>query len=244
MKVVAILQARIASTRLPGKIMLPLGGRPMIEQIYLRVKRATNLDRVIVAIPKGTWNAMRDAYIPFNDFFLYDGDENDLVGRYLACVTQHQADIVVRIPCDNPCVDPDYIDDAVRRYLTTPSIFFSNTTDYVGATAVDGIGAEVFSVSRLRWLDQRVGDRADWREHPHRYFEAHGLYTLPTADLRLDVNTQEDYEYIRDLYDQMGSSDFSSQQAVNYLLTQEAQHEGIQSSGSVDRGPRPERTRL
>jgi len=244
MKVVGIIQARMGSTRLPGKMLLPLAGLPLIERVVERVQRATQLDEIVLAVPAQDTEAFRPSVSGRVWLYGYPGEESDLIDRYLCVARSHRADVIVRIPGDNPCVDPEYIDDAVRRYLTTPSIFFSNTTDYVGPTAVDGIGAEVFSVSRLRWLDQRVGDRADWREHPHRYFEAHGLYTLPKADLRLDVNTQEDYEYIRDLYDQMGSSDFSSQQAVNYLLTQEAQHEGIQSSGSVDRGPRPERTRL
>jgi spore coat polysaccharide biosynthesis protein SpsF (cytidylyltransferase family) len=231
MKIVGIIQARMGSTRLPGKMLLPLAGAPVIQRVLERVQRATMLDEIVLAAPAKDVDAFRASVSGRVWLYGYPGDEADLIDRYRCVAWSHRADVIVRIPGDNPCVDPDYIDDAVRRYLTTPSIFFSNTTDYVGPTAVDGIGAEVFSLSRLAWLDQRVGDRADWREHPHRYFEAYGLYTLPKADLRLDVNTQEDYEYIRDLYDQMGSADFSSQQAVDYLLTKEAQNgQGIQSS--------------
>lgn len=245
MKIIAIIQARLGSTRLPGKMLLPLAGAPLIQRVIERVKRSTLLDEVVLAVPARDASAF--AAVAYGQVWLfgYPGKEADVLNRYVCAATNHLADVVVRIPGDNPCLDPDYLDDAIRRYLTSPVIYHSNTTDYVGPVAVDGIGAEVCSLSRLKWLDHRVGDRADWREHPHRYFEAQGLLTLPKADLRLDVNTQEDYEYISDLYAHMASADFSSQQAVDYLLTKEAAHgKRIESSGSVDGGPRPERTRL
>ncbi len=226
MKIVAIIQARMGSTRLPGKMLLHLAGAPLVQRVLERVKRATMIDEMVLAVPS------RDApvFAPSANgrawLYAYPGDENNVLDRYLCAAESPGADVIVRIPGDNPCVDPEYLDQAVREYLRTPYLYYSNTTDYVGDTAVDGIGAEVVSVSRLKWLDQRVGDRADWREHPHRYFEAQGLITLPKADLRLDVNTQEDYEYIRALYEAMGSADFSSQQAVDYLMTKEVSHGG------------------
>jgi spore coat polysaccharide biosynthesis protein SpsF (cytidylyltransferase family) len=229
------------STRLPGKIMLPLAGRPMIEQIYVRVKRATTVDRVIVAIPKGSWNEMRGAYIPFNDFFLFEGDESDLVARYLACATRHQADLIVRIPCDNPCVDPVYIDEAVQCYQHHAAIFLSNAdrafvvhdqTSYL----IDGIGCEVFSLSRLQWLEERTRYpglthtcemlNLNQREHLHQFFHEKHLVsrpyaeiveTQPHATLRLDVNTQADYEFVKDIYDHFQRNDFTTAEVVAYL---------------------------
>ena len=226
MKIVAILQARMGSTRLPGKIMLPLAGRPMLEQLYRRVTRATTLDQVIIAMPTGSWNAIRDAYMPFEAVSLHEGEEDDLVARYLACATRHQADVIVRIPCDNPCVDPAYLDAAVRAYLRDPCVYYSNTTAYVGDVAVDGIGAEVLSMSRLQWLDQRTQGHALWREHPHRYFEECGLLQVPKADLRLDVNTLEDYERIARLYTHFGHNRFTSTESVTYY--QEVSHAPVQ----------------
>jgi len=223
LRTIAILQARINSTRLHGKIMLPLLGRPMIEQIYTRVSRATTLNRVIVAIPKGTWNDMREAVIPFNDFFLFDGDENDLVARYLACATLHQADVIVRIPCDNPCVDPASIDKAVQWYREWGCTFLSNTTDRVHGQWLDGVGAEVFSRSRLQWLEEKTRGHPEWREHPHRYFyERGGSSTIftPGRDektFRLDVNTQADYDFINSIYDHFQRNDFTATEIVASL---------------------------
>jgi len=217
MKVVAIIQARMGSTRLPGKIMLPLADRPLIEQLYSRVKRAVSVSRVILAIPTGTWNEMRDAYIPFGDFFLFDGDEHDLVARHLACAERYQADVIVRIPGDNPCVDPAYIDRAVTQWFEDLSPFVTNTTAGHAGLWIDGIGAEVFSVSRLRWLDRATAHHTDrsLREHPHKYFCA----SLPAADIRLDVNTQADYEFISDIYNHFGHNRFTTADVVAYLET-------------------------
>lgn len=217
MKTVAIIQARMGSTRLPGKVMLPLLGVPVIEQIYRRVSRSMGLARVVVAIPRKDYPAMRDAYIPFQDWFLYDGDEADLVGRYLACATRMQADLMVRVPGDNPCVDPAYIDAAVAAYQRDPFVYYSNTTAYVGDVAVDGIGVEVCSYSRLQWLDQRTQGCPDWREHPHRYFMDSRLLALPKADVRLDVNTQAEYEFIADLYAHFQRNDFTAQEVLTLI---------------------------
>ena len=219
MKIVAILQARMGSTRLPGKVLLPLAGETMLDNIWARVMRASRIDRLVVAIPKSDFNAMRVTRIPFLDWFLYDGDECDLVGRYLAAATQHDADLIVRIPCDNPCIDPEYIDQAITRYLKAPTVFFSNTTDRCGDYWVDGIGAEVFSVNRLQWLDQITQGHPDWREHPHLYFRDHGLGWLPKADIRLDVNTQADFDFLRDIYDHFGHHRFTTEDVVTYLVT-------------------------
>jgi spore coat polysaccharide biosynthesis protein SpsF (cytidylyltransferase family) len=236
-RIVAILQARLGSTRLPGKVLLPLAGKPMLQNIIERVQRATTIDAVVVTYPLGDGAALvpildacrqrnAEGYATKQVFgSQWWDDPNDLVGRYLQAAITHNADLVVRIPCDNPCVDPEYLDDAVRTYLRDPFIYYSNTTAYVDDVAVDGVGAEVFSVSRLKWLDQRVGDRADWREHPHRYFESCGLLSLPTAPLRLDVNTQQEYECIAEIYAHFGHNHFTSADILTYLATKEAPHE-------------------
>lgn len=221
MNVVAIIQARMNSTRLPGKIMLPLAGRPLIEQLYNRVKRATKVDRVIVAIPKGTWNDMRDAVIPFNDFFLFDGDENDLVARYLACAIRHQADLIVRVPGDNPCVEPEYIDAIIEAYWAWPQVFATNTIVQVGDKLIDGLGAEVMSLSRLKWLERVTRGNALYREHPHMLFsdQKQWIWSEVLQSIRLDVNDQADYEFIKDIYDHIWPSNhnFTISDILAYL---------------------------
>src|SRR3972149_11126792 len=122
MRTVAIVQSRMGSTRLPGKAMLPLAGKSMTQNIIERVQRATKLDDVVLAFP----DTRTEADTTFADLAVRCGcsyyrgtgiDENDLVGRYLGAAEMYHADIVVRIPGDNPCVDGEFIDEAIEHYL-------------------------------------------------------------------------------------------------------------------------------
>src|SRR5262245_40545029 len=113
-RVVAIIQARLDSTRLPNKVLLPLAGKSMLQNVIERVKRAKNLDRVIVATT-GIVNRLGEicfeCKVPAADWY---GDENDLIGRYSWCARAYRADYVVRIGADNPCVEPEAIDSLVE----------------------------------------------------------------------------------------------------------------------------------
>lgn len=239
MRIVAILQARMGSTRLPGKSMLPLAGKPMVTNIVERVCRATRLDAVVLAYPLADHDAMMTALDQRADderdrpigIYASQDPEQDLVARYLSAATAHSADLIVRICCDNPCIEPEYIDEAIRQYRLFPSVYYSNTTDAVsrGSFAegtfhnifVDGIGCEVFSISRLKWLDDdtRAYPVEGQREHIHRRFQdaAHGGFTLLPADIRLDVNTEADYLFIKDIYDHFGHNRFHITDVLDYL---------------------------
>jgi spore coat polysaccharide biosynthesis protein SpsF len=209
MKVVAILQQRMGSTRLPGKALLPLAGKSMTENIIERVRRAKRLDDVVLAVPPKDENAFASMPCRIHAPLV---DEHDLVGRYLVTAERCHADIIVRVPCDNPCIEPEYIDKAVDEYMRGQYVFYSNTTDAVRThgggkgewTYIDGIGAEVFSMSRLKWLDVQTKGQAHLREHPHKKFN----FELPSCDYRLDVNDMEDYDTIKNIYDFFGCNKF------------------------------------
>lgn len=214
MRVVAILQARTGSTRLPNKVLLPLAGKSMLQNIVERVRRSTRLDDIVVAIPSSDHGKI-------GNYRMYEHhDESDLVGRYLAAARAYNADVIVRIPCDNPCIDPVYIDAAIEAYEQYPFIYYSNTTAKVGVDVVDGVGVEVFSRSRLEWLHRRTKGNPVWREHPHKYFEECGLLELPRATVRLDVNTEEDYRFLSAIYDHFGHNRFTTEEVLGFLTTQ------------------------
>lgn len=220
MKVVAILQARMNSTRLPGKMLLPLCGAPLVQRVIERVQRAKKIDEVVLAVPHGDWPLI-DLAIDLCKVMNPIVYEEDLVGRYLAAAVFHQADIIVRIPCDNPCVQPEYIDAAVTRYMEGAYTFLTNTTAYVQNVFVDGLGCEVLSVSRLKWLDAATAGNPVWREHPHQWFYDKLVCDEVEADIRLDVNTLEDYLFIKNMYDVLYPThpNFTIQDILAYLET-------------------------
>ena len=186
--------------------MLPLAGAPMTQRLIERVKRAVLLDDIMLAVPHEVDSPLPRVAIESGVKWHYyvDEDSNDLVGRYTAAAAFSDADLIVRIPGDNPCIEPSIIDQAIEQYKQYPHIYFSNTTAPIECNGkrfyVDGLGCEVFSRSRLKWLNERTHGCPDWREHPHQYFYDHGVLSHIKADLRLDVNTQTDYEYIADVY--------------------------------------------
>jgi len=232
MRVVAILQARINSSRLPGKMLLPILNKPLVQHVIERTRRATKLDFVVLAYPLADHEAfapvlksLRNTFgVPLGSY-AGQGDENDLVSRYLGAATAYGADVIVRIPCDNPCVDPKYIDTAIETYLLSPSVFYTNTTGLHWDVALDGVGCEVFSMSRLKWMDQHSQGNSDKREHPHLCFRKYRDYDLPEATILLDVNTQADYEFIRNIYDHFGHNRFTTAEILGALTTKEVSHE-------------------
>ena len=234
MRVVAILQARMGSTRLKNKMLLPLCGKPMVQHVIERVRRATKLDFVVLAYPLHDNPAFKPILNSFVDTpgvplgsWAGQGDENDLIQRYLGAATAYGADIIVRIPCDNACVQAEMIDAAVASYLARPQIYVStmywHPHDRVYA---DGLGAEVFSMSRLKWLDKATEGQASYREHPHLFFqdqhvidgwEQYQRHANHRETIRLDVNTHADYEFIKDIYDHFGHNRFTASDILAYL---------------------------
>lgn len=232
MKIVAILQARLGSTRLKNKMLLPLAGAPLVQRVCERVSRSTKLDTVVLAIPSRDL----DAFAPIAGatgvwLYPYPGDDMDLVGRYYSAAQAFDADLIVRVPCDNPCVQAEYIDAAIMRYLAVPQVFVSTTVlCWQNHQYIDGLGAEVFSMSRLKWLDQATQGQPNYREHPHLLFqdqhliEAWEQYQYEAnhrETIRLDVNSQSDYEFIADIYDALYPKNphFTIEDILAYLET-------------------------
>lgn len=217
MKIVCVVQARLNSTRLPRKVLLQLAGKTMLWNMLERVKRSVKLDEVVCAVPADDAYVLMHAIPPGVFLAQIEGDENDLVMRHLAAAESRKADIVVRLPSDNAMPDPAFIDDAIDSYLTELHPFYSNTTAWCGAQYVDGIGCEVISISRLKWLDKRTQGHTDWREHPHKWFVDSGVVKLPTADVRLEVNTQADYDFIASIYNHFQHNRFTTAEVLDYL---------------------------
>lgn len=228
LNIIALVQARRDSTRLPEKVALPLAGEPLLQRVVERARRATLIQKVVVICPhddlgwiSGLLSGDRCVYAP-------DVPDDDLVARHLAAAEAFNADIICRIPSDNPCVEPGYIDEAVRTYRAYPLPFYSNTTVGLQGRWIDGLGAEVLSASRLRWLDLNTATLSAYREHPHRLFyeqaERHPEwfgFPVSAPTLRLDVNTQADYEFIKYIYEHVypTTPDFTIADVLAYLAT-------------------------
>ena len=228
----AIIQARMGSTRLPGKSVMDISGKPMVWHVIERVKRAKSLDGVIVALPDEPEIAkILDAIVECGvSIAIVPGDPNDLLSRYVNTAHMFGIGTVVRVPGDNPCIDPDEIDRIVGHYHQLKKPVGQWLTSNLDRNIFNngypgGLGAEVYDAWFLHWLHTNVAD-IELREHPHRWaFDKNRIRTIecPPAfrrpDLRFDVNTQEDLEYIRSIYNGVYEQkpDFHAADIIEYL---------------------------
>lgn len=217
MRTIAVIQARLNSTRLPRKILLPIAGKSMLQNIVERVQRAKLIDRTIVACPMNDWRTI--SMHCFAGVSGYDGDENDVIGRLLSCAKDFQADAIIRVCADNPCVEPEEIDSLVAKLAEYESdVLLMNSEnprlDY------DGFGGELYATARLEWMDETIKS-PKYREHPHKFwidmncFSYCGKHYWP--GFRLDVNTQSDYEKVKSIYDHFGHNHFTVAEAIEFL---------------------------
>jgi spore coat polysaccharide biosynthesis protein SpsF len=207
----------MGSTRLPGKSMMPLAGKPLVGRILERVKRCRAVNVITLATTQHTEDDVLADLARSYDVQVYRGAEIDLVDRLLQAARAVDVELVARLPADNPVPEPTEIDRIIRYHLTGAAEFSSNLAQVLGNGYPDGIGAEVFNVSVLEDIWRSVADPTK-REHPHLNFfdyksqratapQRYRVGTVPCPeafrrpDLVLDVNTREEYEFVAELYD-------------------------------------------
>src|SRR5688572_10130845 len=161
MTTVAIVQARMGSTRLPNKVMRPIGGTPMIGVLLERLSRAKRVDRIIVATSTDARNAPLAAFVRGLGYGVFEGSEDDVLDRYCGAAQEAGADTVIRITGDCPLVDPLLVDQVVDLFEKNGARYASNVQP---ATFPDGLDIEVFSREVLEQARREASSRSD-REH-------------------------------------------------------------------------------
>ena len=212
---VAIIQARMGSSRLPGKVLMEVSRRPMLQRVIERVQRAELPKQIIVAAP------MLERDRPIVDLCLqlevpcFVGSENDVLDRYYQCAKMFKADPIIRITSDCPLVDPDVIDGAIKLYAMA-------NWQYVNTFfQPDGLDCEVFSFKVLE--DAWVNAKEPYdREHVTPYIKGHTLGAglvdgyFDLRHLHWSVDTLEDLEFVRWVYRMLGD-DFRLNEIIKLL---------------------------
>jgi spore coat polysaccharide biosynthesis protein SpsF len=215
MKTVAIIQARMGSNRLPGKVLKSILGRPMLWHIVERVRAAPSIAEVVVAVPDSPANEVLRLFCANNQIALFAGSETDVLDRYYRTAQQFKADPIVRITADCPMADPQLIERLIQAYAC-------GRYDHIGVASgagaqlidkgrfPDGLDAECFGFSALDRAWHEATDPRD-REHVTRYIwnnKETFLCGELTADLvypklRLTVDHPEDFELVTKIYESL-----------------------------------------
>lgn len=203
MKIVALVQARMGSTRLPNKVMKPISGIPMIELLLTRLARAKEIDQIIVATSVDERNVPLVEHVRKLGYACEQGSENDVLDRYLQAAAKHKADVVVRITGDCPLVDPDLVDEAIRQFKAENVDYFCNISP---PTFPDGLDIEVFTFEALEKAGRDTTDPFD-REHVTPYLRKARKFVIAAmqhhedlSELRWTVDEPADFLVIEQVF--------------------------------------------
>ena len=225
MRIAAIIQARMGSTRLPGKVLADLAGQPMLARVVNRTARAKTLDKVVVATTTDSADAVIADLCAQNCWPFFRGDRDDVLDRYCQAAKAHGAEVVVRITSDCPFIDPEIIDRVVRVFLEKNPDYASNT---LKRTYPRGLDVEVVTlVSLIRACHecsdpyQRVHVTPYICQNPHLFQIISVTSEADYSDHRWTVDTPEDLEFARAVYLQLSDKDAFTWRDVLNILAEE-----------------------
>ena len=224
MTVIGIVQARMGSTRLPGKVMLDLAGDPMLVRCMRRIQRCKTITKVVVAT---TIHSADDRIVQLSNEYGWDcyrGSEDDVLDRYYKAAMAHSADVVVRITSDCPMIDTAIVDRVVKEFMERRQELDYACNFLPKRTFPRGLDTEVMHFETLERVWRADNDPAS-REHvtPYIYrnpsrFRIHGIMgESDQSSLRWTVDTAEDLVFVRLIYEHFGHDHFSSQEVLDVL---------------------------
>jgi spore coat polysaccharide biosynthesis protein SpsF len=225
MTTIAILQARTTSSRLPGKVLLPLEGQPMIFRQLERIKRAKTIDVIVVATSSDPSDDELVATLTSAGYDVVRGPLDDVLGRFLRVLDTHPAETVVRLTADCPLISPTVIDLVVSKFHAAGSDYLSNN---LTPTYPDGLDVEVVKASTLRTLAEETTEVHE-REHVtlgvyrrHEQFKV-GNFSDPegrdNSHLRWTVDNPDDFTFVSSIYEALWqlNPDFDYQDVLAFL---------------------------
>jgi spore coat polysaccharide biosynthesis protein SpsF len=225
--ITAIIQARLGSTRLPKKTLLDLAGQPMLVRVVSRVRRARTVGEVVVATTTRPEDAAIADLCASRGWSCFCGSTNDVLDRYYQAARKRGSDVVVRITSDCPLIEPTIVDRVVTAFLDHPGGVDYAANDYPLLTFPRGLDTEVFSFAALEraWQDDT---NPAWREHvtPFLYrrpdlFKACSIVNdTNLSHLRWTVDTLEDLDFARRIYEHFGNDEFSWSEVLALLNRQ------------------------
>jgi glutamate-1-semialdehyde 2,1-aminomutase len=174
MKTIAIVQARMGSTRLPNKVMRTIAGRALIELLLSRLSKARCIDRIIVATTTDPRDQPLVDLVRSLGYETFQGSEHDVLDRYYRAANEYEPDTVVRITGDCPLIDPALVDQIVAAYEEQSVDFLSNARV---PTFPDGLDTAVFSFAALKCAQRDAISKFD-REHVTPYIRDSGKFRL------------------------------------------------------------------
>lgn len=203
MKIVAIVQARMGSARLPGKVLKPINGKPMIELLLSRLSRSKELDKIVVSTSYKNENDKLCSFISSLGYECIRGSENNVLKRYYKTAQIVKADIIVRITGDCPLIDPKLVDECIEGFKNSDVDYFSNTYP---RSFPDGLDVSVMSFESIKRSCVEAKSSYD-REHvtshiinSENFSKGSIKYKKDLSQTRWTVDNQRDLVIVKNIF--------------------------------------------
>jgi spore coat polysaccharide biosynthesis protein SpsF (cytidylyltransferase family) len=221
LKNLAIIQARMSSTRLPGKVLLPLSDKPVLEHVIQRVRNCKLVDKVVVATTVHDSDDIIEDWCKKNNFEYYRGSLEDVLDRYYEVASQFKAENILRITADCPVIDSGIIDEVIEKYHEGNFDFYGLSGEFP-----DGLDCTMFSFKALEtaWKNSKLQSE---REHVGPYMVNHPeLFAIGGYEkfknlghLRLTLDDPRDYQLLSTIFKKLYDIDnfFNHEMIINLL---------------------------
>lgn len=204
MQIDAIIQARIGSSRLRGKVLKKINGFSVLKFLLNQLDYSKLLNRIIIATTTSNEDLALVEFAKENQMTYFQGSTLDVLDRYYQCAKHYSIEHIARITSDNPLIDPEIVDEVIKLYMKGE---FDYVNNFFKPTFPVGTEVEVFSFEALEkaWNNAK---KPSEREHvtpyiynnPEQFSIAHKEYEQDLSNLHWTVNTQEDLELVREIY--------------------------------------------
>lgn len=228
MKIVATIEARINSSRLPGKTMMKIVEKPMLELMIERVKNSKMLDEIIIATADTPENHLIEDLANKMKVKCFRGNEEDVLDRVLKAAKKYKADVIVELWGDSPLIDSCLIDNLVNYYLKNDFDCVGTTLPNFEKTFPIGISALIFSTKILEEVDQTTNnpiDRENVSNYIYEHTEKYKIGSLPCPqelnfpNVRLTIDEENDFQLVKKLFEYFyrTNPNFSIAQIIQFL---------------------------
>lgn len=223
MEIVAIIQARLGSTRLTGKVLKKIKDKFVLDYVIDRLRLCKNLDNIVLATTVNKKDDRLQQYAVDKKIDYYRGSEEDVLSRYFHAAKEFNANIIVRITSDCPLIDPIIVDKAIKKHIENKADY---TANIIKRTFPRGLDVEVLNFNVLKNTFENAKERYQ-REHVTAYIrekpidfklqniEAEGKLRRP--DFRITLDTKEDLELIKKILNNFGDIYFTSENVIDFL---------------------------
>jgi spore coat polysaccharide biosynthesis protein SpsF len=207
--ILAIIQARMGSTRLPGKVLMEVDDRPLLAYQLDRILKSKKLDRVVVATSTLEKDGAIESFCKSYGVDCYRGSEDDVMSRYYECCKQYNPDTVVRMTADCPLIDPEIIDAVVQKFEDDKVDYCGNTVPPKTSKFPDGSDIEVFRMNALKKANTEITDK-HLREHvtfqfwqDKNYTSSQYTHNKDWSNYRITVDYPDDFEVVKYVFNEL-----------------------------------------